>query len=62
MTKHVLDREHASEGARAQRYAEIERHNGPEGSHRAAQTLFKRPQTRGETRTEQFLRIQRQGQ
>ena len=61
MTKQVSRREPDSDSlsSRAKRYAEIERQSGPEGSHKASKALHQRPQTRGDARTEQFLRIER---
>lgn len=60
MPKHVLDREHRDAGARAMRYAEVERTRGPEGSHPASRLLHQRPQSRTEgKRTSEIYRAGR---
>lgn len=61
MTKQVSrrDTDGDSLSSRAKQFAKIERQSGPEGSHKASKALHQRPQTRGDRRTEQFLRIDR---
>ena len=59
MSKHILDRERSQDGTRAERFAEIERKNAPEGSGKAAKTLHQRPQGESGARAEQYARIER---
>jgi hypothetical protein len=60
MTKHVADRQKGESAHRLERYAEIERQNGAEGSHPAAQALHRRPKDRSDgARVEHFTRIER---
>ncbi|MCR8724759.1 hypothetical protein [Frigidibacter sp. ROC022] len=60
MSKHILDRSRPEDGSRAERFAEIERLNGPEGSSRAARLLRQRPRDRKDSaRAAYFARIER---
>lgn len=61
MTRHIADRQKSANGTRVQRFAEVERRSGPEGSHPAAQELLRRPQQRGKDnrRALEYARIER---
>lgn len=62
MRKHILDHgKQKGEGTRVEKYAEIDRKSGGEGSSEAAKSLYKRPREHHEDnrRTEEYLRIDR---
>lgn len=60
MSKHLADRNDGASQERAERFAEIERQNGPEGSHPASQALHQRPRERSDgARTKEYVRIER---
>jgi hypothetical protein len=59
MAKHVLDRQQPADSRRAERFAEIERRRGPEGTHPAAKQLNRRPRVRDSgRRMGEFLRVE----
>ena len=60
MSKHILDRRRAENASRAERFSEIERRSGPEGSSAAAMALTRRPRDRKDSaRAEKYARIER---
>lgn len=60
MSKHPLDRQTAASPSRAERFAEIERRSGEEGSHPAAQKAHQQPKARSESaRLKEFARVER---
>ncbi len=60
MSKHILDRQQPGDGGRAERFAEIDRRTGPEGSHAAVKELTRRPRARDDGRKlAEFTRVER---
>ena len=59
MGRHIADHRGAS-SQRTQRFAEVERSQGPEGSHPATKAVIARPKDRDDARrVQEFLRIER---
>jgi hypothetical protein len=60
MSRHPLDRQEGASPSRAERFAEIERKKGEEGSHPAAKKAHRQPKDRSEsTRLKEFTRVER---
>jgi hypothetical protein len=59
MSRHIADHRTAS-SQRTQRFAEVERTQGDEGSHPATKSVIARPKDRNDARRmQEFLRIER---
>lgn len=60
MSKHPLDRQSAASPSQAERFAEIERRSGGEGTHPAAQKAHQQPKVRSEgARLKEYARVER---